>query len=69
MTIQVIFIRCNHHRNIHALVDIYKIKNNLNPPIMDFMFERVCDEKKKNCKNGMVLTILTEAVVQRYSVK
>ena len=22
------------------LVEIYKIKNNLNPPIMDFMFER-----------------------------
>ena len=32
---------CNHHRNIQTLmVEIYKIKNNLNPPIMDFMFER-----------------------------
>ena len=32
---------CNHHRNIQApMVDIYKIKNNLNLPIMDFMFER-----------------------------
>ena len=32
---------CNHHRNIQILmVEIYKIKNNLNPPIMDFMFER-----------------------------
>ena len=31
----------NHHRNIQTLVvEIYKIKNNLNPPIMDFMFER-----------------------------
>ena len=32
---------CNHHRNIQTLaVEIYKIKNNLNHPIMDFMFER-----------------------------
>ena len=32
---------CNHHRNIHTLmVEIYKIKTNLNPPIMDFLFER-----------------------------
>ena len=32
---------CNHHRSIQTLmVEIYKIKNNLNPPIMDFMFER-----------------------------
>ena len=32
---------CNHHRNIQTLmVEIYKIKNNLNPPIMDFLFER-----------------------------
>ena len=32
---------CNHHRNIQTLmVEIYKIKNNLNPPIMDFIFER-----------------------------
>ena len=32
---------CNHHRNIQILmVEIYKIKNNLNPPIMDCMFER-----------------------------
>ena len=30
---------CNHHKNI-LMVEIYKIKNNLNPPIMDFMFER-----------------------------
>ena len=32
---------CNHHRNIHPLmVEISKIKNNLNTPTMDFMFER-----------------------------
>ena len=31
----------NHHRNIQTLmIEIYKIKNNLNPPIMGFMFER-----------------------------
>ena len=31
---------CYHHRNIQTLmVEIYKINNNLNPPIMDFMFE------------------------------
>ena len=28
---------CNHHRNIQTLmVEIYKIKINLNPPIMDY---------------------------------
>ena len=32
---------CNHHRDIHTLmVEIYNIKNILNPPIMGFMFER-----------------------------
>ena len=32
---------CNHHRNIQTLmIEIYKMKNNLNPPIMDNMFER-----------------------------
>ena len=32
---------CNQHRNIQTLiVEIYKIKNNLNLPIMNFMFER-----------------------------
>ena len=32
---------CNHHRNIQTLmVEIYKIKNNLTPAIVDFMFER-----------------------------
>ena len=32
---------CNHHRNIQTLmVEIYKIENSLNPPIMYFMFER-----------------------------
>ena len=32
---------CNHHKNIQALmVEICKIKNNLNPPIMNFKFER-----------------------------
>ena len=32
---------CNHHRNIQTLMaEIYKIKYNLNPPVMDFMFER-----------------------------
>ena len=31
---------CNHHRNIQTLMaEIYKIKNNLNPPVMDFIFE------------------------------
>ena len=38
---------CNHHRNIQNLmVETYKIKNNPNPPIMDFMFE-----KKNNTYN------------------
>ena len=33
---------CNHHRNIQTLmIEIYKMKNNLNPPIMDNMFERI----------------------------
>ena len=32
---------CNHHRNIQTLmIEIYKMKNNLNPPIMDNMLER-----------------------------
>ena len=32
---------CNQYRNIQTLiVEIYKIKNNLNLPIMNFMFER-----------------------------
>ena len=32
---------CNHHRNIKTLmVETYKIKNNLNPTIMDFMSGR-----------------------------
>ena len=32
---------CNHYRNIQTLmVEICKIKNNMNPPFMDFMFER-----------------------------
>ena len=32
---------CNQHRNIKTLmIEIYKMKNNLNPPIMDNMFER-----------------------------
>ena len=32
---------CNHHRNIQTLmIEIYKMKNNLNPAIMDNMFER-----------------------------
>ena len=31
---------CNHHRNIQTLMtETYKIKNNMNPPIMDLMFE------------------------------
>ena len=44
------------------MVKIYKTKNNLNFPVMNFMFERrnntynlrhfqVYDEKKKNCEN------------------
>ena len=56
---------CNPHRNIQTLmVMIYKIKNNLNPPIIDSMFkrrnnmynlrnfQRFATKKKKNCKNG-----------------
>ena len=32
---------CNHHRNIPTLmVEICKIKDNIDPPIMDCMFER-----------------------------
>ena len=32
---------CSHYRSIQTLMnEIYKIKNNLNSPIMDFMFER-----------------------------
>ena len=32
---------CNDHRIVQTLmVEIYIIKNNLNPPIIDFMFER-----------------------------
>ena len=32
---------CNHHRNIQTLmIEIFKMKNNLNPPIVGFMFER-----------------------------
>ena len=32
---------CNHHRNIQTpMIEIYKMKNNLNPPIMGNMFER-----------------------------
>ena len=32
---------CNHHRNIQTLmIEVYKMKNNLNPPIMNNMFER-----------------------------
>ena len=32
---------CNHHRKIQTLmIDTYKTKNNLNPAIIDFMFER-----------------------------
>ena len=32
---------CNHHENIQTLmIEIYKIKNHLNPPIMDNMSER-----------------------------
>ena len=32
---------CNHHRNIQTLmIEIFKMKNNLNPPIMGFRFER-----------------------------
>ena len=31
---------CNHHRNIQTLmVEIYEIKKNLNPQIVDFIFE------------------------------
>ena len=41
---------CNHHRDIHTLmVQIYNIKNILNPPIMGFMFER--RNNAYNCRN------------------
>ena len=69
MTMQVTLIHlqnnndaCNHHINIQTLIiEIYKIKNNLNPPIMDFMFERrnnthyfkIFDEKKRTVKIGL----------------
>ena len=46
------------------MVKIFKIMNKINPPMMNFMFERknkmynlkvfqrVCEEKKSNRKNG-----------------
>ena len=41
---------CNHYRDIHTLmVEIYNIKNILNPPIMGFMFER--RNNAYNCRN------------------
>ena len=41
---------CNHHGNTQTLmVEIYKIKNNLNLPIMDFTFER--SNNRHNLKN------------------
>ena len=55
---------CNHHRNIQTLmVEVYKIKNKLNPQIISLclkgeitcvileMFKSL-RQKKKNCKNG-----------------
>ena len=57
---------CNHHRNIQTLmVKIYNIKNNLNPSIMDFMFEsrnntynlgnfqELATKRKRNVKMGL----------------
>ena len=53
---------CNHHRSIRTLmIEIYKIKNKLNPPIMDFMFERRNDtyriilgtKRKRTVKMGL----------------
>ena len=51
---------CNDNRNIQTLmVEICKIKNNLNPSIINFMFERrnntynlmsLPQKEKKNCK-------------------
>ena len=47
------------------MIEIYKIKNNLNPPIMDFMFERrnnayslrnfqeLAMKRKRNVKMGL----------------
>ena len=56
---------CNPHTNIQTLMaEIYKVKNSLNPPIMDFMFERrnntytlrnfqeFVTKRKKTAKNG-----------------
>ena len=32
---------CSHHKNIQSLmIEMFKIKNELAPPIMDSMFER-----------------------------
>ena len=44
---------CNH-RNIQTLmVEIYKIDNNLNPPIMDFMFDNryIIDNNTHDIRN------------------
>ena len=57
---------CNHHRNIQTLmVEIYKIKNNLNPPIMSLcskgeitriiveIFKSLRRKKKRTVKMGL----------------
>ena len=44
---------CNHYRNIQTIrVEIYKTKNNLNPPIMDLMFEYVTCPFLRFCQLG-----------------
>ena len=66
MTVQVTYTQfqnndtCNHHRNIQTLtIEIYKMKNNLNPPIMDFMFERRNNTHKLKRKIALKLGLET----------
>ena len=51
------------------MAEIYKVKNNLNPPVMDFMFERgnntynrinfqeFVTKILKNCTNGSAIMV------------
>ena len=66
---------CNHHRNIQTLmIEIYKMKNNLNPPIMDNIFERrnntynqeFATKKKRTVKMG--LETLNHRSLQLWSI-
>ena len=31
---------CNHHRNIQSLIEVFKVKNELSPPIMESMLNK-----------------------------